>query len=130
MYQTFITHMWYVLKHIRSHFMIFSLFTWFWIFTYTKLKHKSKIETKTTHKKNCKMHKMHEDITFNAWRVLQRSKELDQWPKERKLNHRNPYSSKQNDCLEWVSHESEMRVGRMRTRDAYRQEVKSIEHFL
>ena len=50
---------------------------------------------------------MHDNKASNAWRVLQRSKELDQWPKEldqwpkeRKLNHRNPSSSKQNDCLE------------------------------
>ena len=51
------------------------------------------------------MHKMHEDMTFNAWRVLQRSKEFDQGPKEQKLNHMNPSSSKWNDCLEWLSHE-------------------------
>ena len=43
---------------------------------------------------------MHEYITSNARRVLQRSKELDQGPKERKLNHRNPSSSKWIDCLE------------------------------
>ena len=43
---------------------------------------------------------MHEYITSNARRVLQRLKELDQRPKEQKLNHRNPFSSKQNDCLE------------------------------
>ena len=48
---------------------------------------------------------MHEVMTFNARRVLQRSKELDQGPKEQKLNHRNPSSSKQNDCLERVSQE-------------------------
>ena len=47
------------------------------------------------HTKKCKMHKMHEDMTINAWRVLQRLKELDQRPKEQKLNHRNPSSSKQ-----------------------------------
>ena len=71
----------------------------------TKLKHKSKIKTKTTHIKKSKMHKMHKDMTFNAWRVQQRSKELDQGPKEQKRNRRNPSSSKQNDCLKWVSHE-------------------------
>ena len=49
------------------------------------------------------MHKMHEDMTFNVWKVLQKSKELDEEPKEQKLNHRNPSSSKQNDFLEWVS---------------------------
>ena len=43
---------------------------------------------------------MHEDIAFNACRILERSKELDQGPKEHKLNHRNPSSSKQNDFLE------------------------------
>ena len=46
------------------------------------------------------MHKMHEDMTLNALRVLQRSKELDQGPKEQKLNHKNPSSSKPNNCLE------------------------------
>ena len=44
----------------------FSLFMWFWIFTHTKLKHKSKIKIETMHKKKCKMHKMHEDMTCNA----------------------------------------------------------------
>ena len=47
---------------------------------------------------------MHDNEAFNAWRVLQRSKELDQGPNEQKLNDRNPFSSKQNDYLEWVSH--------------------------
>ena len=56
------------------------------------------------HIKKCKMHKMHEDTTFNARRVLQRLKELDQGPKEQKLNHRKPSSSKRNNCLKWVSH--------------------------
>ena len=46
--------------------LIFSLFMWFWIFTHTKLKHKSKIKTKAMHTKKCKIHKMHEDMTFNA----------------------------------------------------------------
>ena len=46
------------------------------------------------------MHKMQENMTFNARRVQQKSKELDQGPKEQKLNHRNPSSSKRNDCLE------------------------------
>ena len=40
------------------------------------------LKTETLHIKKCKKHKMHEDMTFNAWRVLQRSKELDQGPKE------------------------------------------------
>ena len=48
---------------------------------------------------------MHDNEASNAWRVLQKLKELDQGPKEHKLNHWNPSSSKQNDCLEWVSHE-------------------------
>ena len=43
---------------------------------------------------------MHDNEASNARRVLQRSKELDQGLKENKLNHRNPSSSKQNDCLE------------------------------
>ena len=78
---------------------------WFWIFTHTKLKHKSKIKTETMHIKKYKMHKMHEDMTFNAWMVLQRSKELEQGPKEQNLNHKNPSSSKWNNCLEWVSND-------------------------
>ena len=57
------------------------------------------------HKKKSKMHKMHEDMTFNARKVLQRSKELDRGPKEQKLNHRNPSSSKHKDCMERLSHE-------------------------
>ena len=48
---------------------------------------------------------MHDNEASNAWRVLKISKELDQGPKEQKLNHRNPSSSKRKDCLEWVSHE-------------------------
>ena len=47
---------------------------------------------------------MHDNEAFNTWRVLQRSKELVQWLKKHKLNHRNPFSSKWNDFLEWVSH--------------------------
>ena len=43
---------------------------------------------------------MHDNEASNAWRVLQRSKELDQGPKKQKLNHKNPFSSKHNDCLE------------------------------
>ena len=82
------------------------------------------------HKKKCKMHKMHEDMTFNARKVLQRSKELNRGPKEQKLNHRNPSHPNTkivwNDCLM----RSETRVGRMRTGYAHRQGVKSIKHFL
>ena len=43
---------------------------------------------------------MHDNEASNAWRVLQRSKELDQGPKEQKFDHRNPSSFKQKDCLE------------------------------
>ena len=43
---------------------------------------------------------MHDNEASNARNVLQRSKELDQGPREQKLNHRNPSSSKRNDCLE------------------------------
>ena len=35
-------------------------------FTHTKLKHKSKIKNKTMHTNKCKMHKIHENMTFNA----------------------------------------------------------------
>ena len=53
----------------------------FWIFHFLcgfgflhtrKQKHKSKIKIETMHIKKCKMHKTHEDMTFNAWMVLQR----------------------------------------------------------
>ena len=50
---------------------------------------------------------MHGNEASNAWRVLQRSKELDQEPKEQKFNYRNPSSSKQNDFLEWMSQEKQ-----------------------
>ena len=120
------TYMWYVLKHIRSNFLNISFFMWFWIFTHTKLKHESKIKTNTMYIKKCKMHKMHEDMTFNAWRVLQRSKELDQGLKEQKLNHRNHSSSKRNDCLEWMSYENWDEVWKSENRRG----VKSIKHFL
>ena len=54
-----------------------------------------------------KMHdaQMHDNEASNAWRVLQRSKKLDQRLNEQRLNHRNPSSSKRNDYLEWVSQE-------------------------
>ena len=78
----------------------------------------------------CKMHKMHEDMTFNAWRVLQRSKKLDQEPKEQSstigtLPHLNG-TIFWNECLK----RSETRVRRMKTGDAHSQGVKSIKHFL
>ena len=43
---------------------------------------------------------MHDNEAYNACRVIQKSKELDQRPKRQKLNYRNPSSSKQNNCLE------------------------------
>ena len=42
----------------------FITFMWFWIFTHTKLKHKSKIKNKTMLIKKCI--KKHEDMTFNV----------------------------------------------------------------
>ena len=56
------THVWYVLKHIRSNFLNFSLFMWYWIFTHTKLKHKRKIK-----KKKSNAYKEMQDAQ-NAWR--------------------------------------------------------------
>ena len=70
---------------------------------------------------------MHEDMASNAWRVLQRSKELDQGPKEQKLKTL-PHPNEMifwNECLM----RSKMKVGRLRTGDAHRQGVKSIKHF-
>ena len=49
--------------------------------------------------------KVLDNESSNGWRVLQRSKELDQGSKEQKLNHRSPSLSKWKDCLEWMSHE-------------------------
>ena len=93
-------------QNIQSYFLNFSLFMWFWIFYPHKTKAiKYDKKTKAMHTNKCKMYKMHENMTFNAWRVLQKSEELDQGPREQKLNHRNPSSSKWNDCLEWVSQE-------------------------
>ena len=54
--------------------------------------------------------KMLDNESSNAWRVLQRSKELNQGSKEQKPNHRNPSSSKQNDCF-WMSVSWEVRRG-------------------
>ena len=67
---------------------------------------------------------MHEDIASNIWRVLQRSKELDQGA----LSHPNGTSA-WSECLM----RSETRVGRIRTEDAHRQggkSIKSINHML
>ena len=47
----------------------FEFFTFYVVldfFIHTKLKHKSKIKNKTMHTNKCKMHKMHEDMTFNT----------------------------------------------------------------
>ena len=80
------THMWYVLKQTWSNFLDFSPFMRFWIFTHTKQKAKSKINNKNKNKNNAykEMHdaQMHDNEASNTWRVLQRSKELDQGPKE------------------------------------------------
>ena len=62
-------------------FWIFHFLCGFGFFTHTKLKQKVRSKQKQCIQKKCKMHKMHEDMTFNAWRVLQRSKKLDQGPK-------------------------------------------------
>ena len=95
---------------------LFEFFT-FWNFHFLcgfgflhtqKQKHKSKIKCKNNQNYAYKeMHdaQMHNNEAFNAWRVLQRSKELDQGPKEQKLNHKNSSLSKRNDCLEWASYE-------------------------
>ena len=78
-------------------------------FLYTqKQKHKSMIKRKNNKNNAYKeMHdaQKHDNEASNAWGVLQRSKELDQGPKEHNLYHRNPSSSKWKDCLEWMSHE-------------------------
>ena len=73
---------------------------WFWIFTHTKLKHKSRIKIETMHIKN-------KNSTIGT------------------LPHPNG-TIVWNECLM----KSETRVGRIRTRDAYRKGVKSIKHFL
>ena len=54
--------------------------------------------------------KILDNESSNAWRVLQKSKELDQGSKEQKPNHRNPSSSKRNDCF-WMSVSWEVRWG-------------------
>ena len=71
------THMWYVLKHILSNFLNFSLFMWFLDFYTQKQKHKSKFKSKNNQNNVYKeMHdaQMHDNEASNAWRVLQRSK--------------------------------------------------------
>ena len=102
------THMWYI-QHKRSNFLKIFQFLWVFEFLNTLKNRTSKVRSTKKKQNNTykKMHdaQMHDNETSNAWRVLQRSKELDQEPKEQKFNHRNPTSSKWNDCLEWVSHE-------------------------
>ena len=99
------THMWNVLKHIRSNFWIFHFLRVFGFLQIQKQKHKSMIKCKNNAYKEMHDAQMHDNEASNAWKVLQRSKELDQGPKEHKLNHRNPCLSKWNNCLEWVSYE-------------------------
>ena len=96
---------------------------WFWIFTHTKLKHKSKIKTETMHIKKCKMHKMHEGSYEGRKNQIK-----DQKSKSTTIGtlpHTNG-TIVWNECLK----RSETRVERMRTGDAYRQGVKSTKHFL
>ena len=138
------THMRYVLKHIRSNFLNFSLFEFFTFyvvldFLLTQSRNiKVRPRTKQCIQINarctkCMMiwHLMHDDMTFNAWRVLQRSKELDQRQKKntsstiRTLPHPNGMIV-WNECLMGC----ETRVGRMKTGNAHRQGGKCIKHFL
>ena len=97
---------------------LFEFFTFLCVFGLLhtqKQKHKSKIKCKNNQNnayKEVRDAQIHDNEAFNTWRVLQRSKELDQGPKEldqgpkeQKFNQRNPSSSKRNDCLEWVSQE-------------------------
>ena len=91
-----------------------------------------KINDKNKNNAYKEMHdaQIHDNKASNAWRVLQRSKKLDQGSKEHKLNHRNlPYP---NGVIVWNKclMRSETRVGRMRTEDAHRQEGKNIKNFL
>ena len=79
------THMWNVLKHIRSNFLNFSFLCVFGFLHTQKQKHKSKIKCKNNQNNAYKeMHdaQMHDNEASNAWRVQHRSKELDQGPKE------------------------------------------------
>ena len=73
---------------------------------------------------------MHDNEASNAWRVLQRLKELDQGPKKHKSTigtfpHPNVMTF-WNKCLM----RSETRVGIMKTEDAHKQEGKSINDML
>ena len=93
-------------KCTQTYTIKFSKFYFLCIFGFLhtqKQKHKSMINWKNNKNNAYKeMHdaQMHDNEASNAWRVLQRSKKLNQGLKEKKLNHRNPSSSKRNDCLE------------------------------
>ena len=90
-----------MIKHFK--FVTFYVFLDFYTHKNKSIKVRSNAKIiKTMHMQDAQMH---DNEASNAWRVQQRSKELDQGPKEQKLNHWNPFSSKRNDCLEWVSHE-------------------------
>ena len=62
------THMWKVLKHIRSNFWIFHFLCGFGFFTHTKLKHKSKIKNKKQNNAYKEMHdaQMHDNEASNV----------------------------------------------------------------
>ena len=86
------THMRYVLKHIWSNFLNFSLFMWFWIF-YTHKNKSIKVRsnaktTKTMHIKRCMMHKcmtmkhlMYEE-SYKDWKIISRTKRAKAQPQE------------------------------------------------
>ena len=98
---------------------LFEFFTFYVVLDFyshkIKTKQKKKIKCKNNQNnayKEVRDAQIHDNEAFNTWRVLQRSKELDQGSKEldqgskeQKFNQRNPSSSKRNDCLEWVSQE-------------------------
>ena len=86
---------------------------WFWIFTHTKLKHKNKIKTKAMHIKKCKIHKMNEDMTFNARRSYKdRKNKINDQKSKSSTKETLPHPNRTivwNECLM----RSETRVGRM-----------------
>ena len=128
------THMRYVFKYIESIFLNFPFFMCFWIF-YTHKNKGIKVRsnaktTKAMHIQRCMMHKCMTIKHLMYEGFYKDKKKLDQGPKEKKLNHRNPSSSKRNDSLEWLSQEKWDEGWRMRTRDAHSQGVKSIKYFL
>ena len=102
------THMWNMLKQIRSNFLNFSLFICFWIFFLhtQKQMHKSKFKCKNN--KNNAYKEMHDAQMHEKHQCMKGLTKIDRIrsrTNEQKLNHRNPSSSKQNDCLEWVFYE-------------------------